>query len=57
MIWPTLALTALLTPGQDAPLALKNARVTQGVLGPARADTRFLPVRRRWPCTTRRAPT
>jgi hypothetical protein len=43
MIWPTFALTALLTAGQDAPLALKNVRVTQGVLGPARADTRFLP--------------
>jgi hypothetical protein len=43
VIWPTLALTALLAPGQDAPLALKNVRVTQGILGPARADTKFLP--------------
>ena len=43
-MWATLALSAAvsLAPAQAGGLELKNARFTQGVLGAARADSKFL---------------
>lgn len=43
-MWATLALSAItLAPAQAGTLELKNVRVTSGVLGQERKDTKFLP--------------
>jgi hypothetical protein len=44
-MWATLALTTALqlAPAQEGTLAIRNVRITHGVLGPERKDNRLLP--------------